>query len=198
MDKIPVVDIAALQERDMQQAVANAARLEAKVDTVALKVAFRTAADLNIPVRAKLRRFYEAADALCAAVLPYSACKQGCSHCCNMAVTLTTTEAELIGKHVGRKPKVPQVAPDVILTNQSKYRAVPCPFLKKGKCSIYEVRPLACRIHFNMADTAALCDTSIPATIPMLDNRGIDAVHFKAFRNDIWADIRDFFPIKPA
>jgi Fe-S-cluster containining protein len=181
----------------MRQAEANAARLDAKVDTIELKRAFKTAYDKKIPPRAKLMRFFEAADAYCAAILPYSACKQGCSHCCNIAAALTWTEAELIGKRIGRKPKVLTHKPDII-ANQTKYRGVPCPFLKKGKCSIYDIRPLACRIHFNMADTPALCDLSLPTTIPMINNDTIDKLHFHAFPGDMWADIRDFFPTKPA
>lgn len=197
MNKIPVRQLSELEDLAIEQATRNVVRLEAKVDTAALKLAFLKASELNIPPRAKLKRFFEAADAYCKAILPFSACTHGCSYCCNIAATLTSTEAELIGKHVGRKPKVMTERVDV-LANQKKYSGVPCPFLKKGRCSIYEVRPLACRVHFNLADTPELCDTTTVAEIPMIDNRAIDAVLFRAFRNDAWADIRDFFPTKPA
>lgn len=194
VNKIPVVQ---LSEETQRQAERNVARLDAKLDTRALKVAFMKVLELNIAPRAKMKRFFEAADALCEVVLPFSACTHGCSYCCNIAVTMTTTEAGIIGKHVGRKPKVLTDRPD-IMGNIMKYNSTPCPFLKRGKCSIYEVRPVACRVHFNMADTPEACDTSTPAQTPMLNNNAIDAILFRAYRDEIWGDIRDFFPAKPA
>lgn len=195
MELIPVELISALEDAAMEQGKKNVERLNSKVDTVALQENFWRGLDLKIPAKAKLNRILRSADKYCAAILPYSACKSGCSYCCNIAVTLTTTEAELIGKYIGRKPTIPSHRVDII-ANQRKYSGVPCPFLKKGKCSVYEVRPLACRIHFNLADTPELCNTATPADIPMLNNEKIDEAHFAAFRNDVWADIRDFFPNK--
>lgn len=195
MELIPIATISALEDAAMEQGRANVARLDSNVDTVALQENFWKGLDLKIPAKAKLNRILRAADKYCAAILPYSACKNGCSYCCNIAVTLTTTEAELIGKHVGRKPTIPAHRVD-IMANQKKYSGAPCPFLKQGRCSVYEVRPLACRIHFNMANSGELCDTNIRADIPMLNNELIDEAHFKAFRTEVWADMRDFFPAK--
>lgn len=193
LELIPTAQLSALEDADMAQAMANDARLNSRVDTVALKANFASGMELDIPPTAKLKRLLRAADKYCAAILPYSACRHGCSHCCNIAVTLTTTEAELIGRHIKVKPTIPTYRPDII-GNQKTYSGVPCPFLAKGKCSVYEVRPLACRVHFNMADTGNLCDTNIPATIPMIDNTQIDQIHFMLFSRDVWGDIREFFP----
>lgn len=193
MELIPVTAISALEEEAMAQGRVNVARLDSKVDTAALQSNFYKGLDPKLPAKARLNRILRAADKYCAAILPYTACKTGCSHCCNMAVTLTTTEAELIGKFIGTKPTIPKYRPD-IMGNQKKYSSVPCPFLKKGRCSIYEARPLACRVHVSMADSGDLCDTNIPASIPMLDTIKIDEAHFIAFRDDVWGDIREFFP----
>ncbi|MNL33134.1 hypothetical protein D3C87_1550280 [compost metagenome] len=111
---------------------------------------------------------------------------------------MTETEADILGKFVGRKPKKITQRVD-ILANIPKYNGVPCPFLKKGRCSVYEVRPLACRIHFNLADTPYFCNTDIPpgdSLVPQINNSEIDKAHFRAFGKEVWADIRDFFPTR--
>lgn len=193
MELIPVAQIAAFEEAAMAQAEANFARLDSKVDTVALQANFYKGLDPKAPPRARLNRILRAADKYLAAILPYTACTHNCSYCCNMAVTMTSTEAELIGKFIGRKVTIPARRTD-IMANQKKYSGVPCLFLKDGRCSVYEVRPLACRVHVNMADTPDVCDVKNPVQMPMLDTQKIDEAHFIAFRDDAWADIRDFFP----
>lgn len=69
-------------------------------------------------------------------------CKKGCNHCCHYQVLITKQEASLISEYTGVKPKIPKRARD-LFSNPD-----PCPFLKKGICSIYPVRPLACRGYF--------------------------------------------------
>lgn len=198
MELIPSVEIEALKDEAMRQATVNADRINAVVDFPKLEAAFNHALNLQIPPRAKMQRFWEAADKLCKAVTPFTACKNKCSYCCNIAATMTETEADILGKYVGRKPKKITKRVD-ILANIPKYSGVPCPFLKKGRCSVYEVRPLACRIHFNLADTPHFCNTDIPpgeSVVPQINNTEIDRAHFQAFGREVWADIRDFFPQK--
>lgn len=198
MELIPLADIEALKAEAMRQAQVNADRINSVVDFPKLEAAFNRALALKIPRRAKMQRFWEAADKMVEALTPYTACKNKCSYCCNIAATLTETEAEILGRHIGRKPKVLTKRVD-ILANIPKYSGVPCPFLEKGRCSVYEVRPLACRIHFNLADSPYFCNTAIPADqslVPQLNNTEIDRAHFEGFGKEVWADIRDFFPTK--
>lgn len=198
MELIPVEQLPALRAEALRQAEANSARINSKIDFTKFEAKFDRIAGLKIPAKAKTLQMWEVGAEISKAITPYVACKQGCSFCCNIATTITTTEAQIIGKHVGRKPQVFTKRVN-ILTNIPKYSGVPCPFLKEGRCSIYEVRPLACRIHFNLSDSPYFCNTSIPSKdsiVPQTNNDNIDAAHFKAFHNEIWADMRDFFPTK--
>lgn len=87
------------------------------------------------------------------------ACKAGCDHCCYQSVGVTPPEALAIFDHLKRtlsSPELTRVAAHVSKLHQqtrgmsAKERfspSHPCPFLEveAGRCSIYEVRPLACR-----------------------------------------------------
>lgn len=92
-------------------------------------------------------------------VAPVVPCKSGCNHCCKMAVTISSYEAELIGQAIGIKPRKHV---RIIVDKEeliSEYMNVPCPFLKNHKCAIYENRPLPCRTHYNISSYPVLCDT---------------------------------------
>jgi uncharacterized protein len=75
----------------------------------------------------------------------------------------------------------------------------PCHFLKDGSCSIYEFRPLNCRIHMNFDVDNYWClhenwhhpEAAIPKpTITALT----EAYHLLGDKRPVIADIRDFFP----
>ena len=84
-----------------------------------------------------------------AAVCPSSG---GCDHCCRVPVQVTALEVDYIQKMTGREA--------VNLLNISFLVAdnSPCPFLKKSMCSIYEFRPLNCRVFASM-DSVEHCKT---------------------------------------
>ncbi len=84
-------------------------------------------------------------------------CHSGCAHCCYQDVGVSAPEVFAIHEHL-RATRTPAELDDVI----SRIRAAdertrgmtsaerlspdnPCPFLVDERCSIYEVRPLACR-----------------------------------------------------
>jgi Fe-S-cluster containining protein len=87
------------------------------------------------------------------------ACRAGCDHCCYQIVGVTPPEALAIFDHLSRTAS--DAALDEISARISAARTRtrglssadrfspdhPCPFLEtsSGRCSIYEVRPLACR-----------------------------------------------------
>ena len=103
-----------------------------------------------------------------------------------------------MGENLGIKP--------VELTQSIKHELAeygshtPCPFLQQGECSIYEHRPLTCRMHMNFDRDNYWClhenwqkpDAEIPRpTIQPL----IDAYHMTISQvAPIMGDIRDFFP----
>ena len=88
-------------------------------------------------------------------------CKQGCHYCCNYHIYVTPIEIFSIVEEISKLPLdqinaieqsisgyVEQVkgmgAEKHIRTN------IPCSFLKDGACSIYSIRPLACRRHHSL------------------------------------------------
>jgi Fe-S-cluster containining protein len=97
------------------------------------------------------------------------ACKPGCDHCCHQVVGVTPPEALAIVEHLHRKldqAELARVAARVAdaharadgLTSAERFSpAHPCPFLDAGQCSIYEVRPLACR-GMNSRDAAGCAE----------------------------------------
>ncbi len=91
------------------------------------------------------------------------ACINKCSHCCYQAVFISKAEATEIAKFTGREmadvgvPLIESIG--LIEESREKYTTKPCPFLKDGSCSIYEVRPIACRVNINLSKQSSLCDT---------------------------------------
>jgi hypothetical protein len=99
------------------------------------------------------------------------ACHDGCAHCCYQAVGVSAPEAFAIYAHLRRTR-----SPEELDTTLRRVRAtddrtrgmppaqrlspdLPCPFLEAERCSIYEVRPLACRGK-NSLDAAA-CERTL-------------------------------------
>lgn len=88
-------------------------------------------------------------------------CKMGCSWCCYQAVFALTHEMLLIVNYI--RKNFDQKRINEILAKAKKKSALtkelskeellrfkhPCPLLKNGVCTIYPVRPLACRIYLS-------------------------------------------------
>lgn len=149
------------------------------------------------PPADNLIRLHEVRDAMAEITSTIAACRAGCSHCCHMAVGMSSSEAAKIGEHLGITPERPPMQLDRD-TSVEKYMNVPCPFLKKKHCTIYEVRPSACRTHYNVSDYPEVCDTvNFPGRdVPTLDMRPLWAAEglFVLQDGQTLADIREFFP----
>lgn len=126
----------------------------------------------------------------------FSACSGNCTHCCHIPVGLYETEARVIGKAIGREPERAQHDP--LLSERPYGYDRACPFLKEGRCSIYEHRPLACRLQLNLDVDDLLCelvpDASVP--VPLANTSAFHVLYAAACQDDTLADIRDFFPAK--
>lgn len=95
-------------------------------------------------------------------------CRPGCATCCTRSVNLTTAEGGLLvdflrqtGRSLSELPRDLAVLRPSLTTNglagsylagqeveeevESPWLFEPCFFLREGLCSIYEVRPFACR-----------------------------------------------------
>lgn len=91
--RIPLVPIPITREEATSQAQANLEiirKLKAFEDN-AVDFLWELRQD-NLP-KARMNRLKKAADKINSAVMPYSACKSGCSYCCNISAVITQTEA---------------------------------------------------------------------------------------------------------
>lgn len=90
---------------------------------------------------------------------PEIACHKGCATCCTLRVTATAPEILLIARYIRwaefpeihmnlakRVAKANQLTQGLDEAQRVKLRR-PCPFILRGVCVIYPVRPLACRGH---------------------------------------------------
>ncbi|MCO5340550.1 YkgJ family cysteine cluster protein [Delftia tsuruhatensis] len=88
-------------------------------------------------------------------------CQSGCHYCCHYHVTVSAAEAFAIAEHLRAIPggtgasllaKLAATAERVAHLTEAQYLVtnIPCAFLDGGHCTIYEVRPLACRGHHAM------------------------------------------------
>lgn len=153
----------------------------------------------NQSMRSKLRELWAIATFVGTLTEGSVACKRGCSHCCHCPVMITKEEAESVGQAIGRKPSSapPRLSSDHIEWGYHN----PCPFLgSDGACSIYESRPLECRLMWNVDVDDLLCQLRPPGgtRMPILDLRNIAATWVRAqWRAGIdvhFADIREWFP----
>lgn len=197
---IPVEQLPALRQQAEAQAHVNVNRLNAKTKLAGeLGDAAMEIAQLPLSQRIRYNKLVKLVDQAAVEILPFTACRKGCSHCCNIAVLMSDVEAQRIGEVIGRKPVKTGAFPADVPALQDKYFGVPCTFLKGGRCSIYAVRPLACRVHFNMADDPLFCSTAIApqnSLVPSLNLHGVDRALFVMTYGSLHADIRDFFPKK--
>ncbi|MEX3917855.1 YkgJ family cysteine cluster protein [Paraburkholderia sp. BR10872] len=119
------------------------------------------------PVAQKVIAFYRRMDARMGEATEPIACAAGCSYCCYYHVLVTGAEAITLAEHVDRLPEprrtevrkaIEQTATRVSAMAREEYLRtnVPCAFLNGGRCSVYSVRPTACR-GFHSRD-ASVCE----------------------------------------
>jgi len=168
---------------------------ELKASVVSLPQRIR---QMNVRISLKLQEVLRTADRIFAHAGQYAVCARGCGHCCHVHVPIADFEAQFIAERVGIKPVALQRS---IPHNRMEYSgATPCPFLKQGECSIYEARPLTCRMHLNFDIDPYWClheNWDKPgAAIPRPDITPLmEAYHALAGKaRPVVADIRDFFP----
>lgn len=87
----------------------------------------------------KLAVAYDYVDSFKPYLADKATCSKGCSHCCHMDVHITSLEAEMIALTLG----IPMRPGREMTTGHTSA----CPFLAEtGQCSVYELRPMACRM----------------------------------------------------
>lgn len=103
------------------------------------------------------------------------ACRAGCAFCCSVQVEVTAPEALQMAQQVRQWPDLEQAALVLRLQHQSSHHRgaaapaprLPCAFLADHRCSIYALRPSACRKAHSLS--VAACEAGA-ATIPQSVN----------------------------
>lgn len=154
--------------------------------------------DANASIRSKMTKLEALGNEIAQAIAPHAGCRRHCSSCCNISVSVSTMEAERIGQKINRAPyKIPHQSELEAL--QSEYFGVPCPFLSDGSCSIYEHRPLACRLHFTLDVDNYFCGIDLDPSSTLVPNvdltpfwigYGVLAIQARGSMGDF----RQFFP----
>lgn len=158
----------------------------------------------RVPLGQRYIRLREIADEVGARIAPVTPCAKGCSHCCYMAADVTRHEAQIIARFTGRKIAkqeeevldTPAAVREAIERTRARWTRVACTFLAPdGSCSVYEVRPLACRLHHSLEDDADRCDSfRYPGGIVASANLTALLVVIGDQLGPRWADIREWFP----
>lgn len=121
----------------------------------------------------KLQDLYEFMEEVYSIVSNVTPCKKGCNHCCHIQVSVSSLELEYMKKHDRKflRKFVPTISGS----------SSPCPFLSKGSCSIYEIRPYFCRRHVSITATPYWChpDRCHSITLPLLNFSEMDRVYFQ-------------------
>jgi uncharacterized protein len=151
------------------------------------------------------------AEKISLAVTPHTPCSKGCNHCCYMAVAVSAFEADMIGRYLGRdKQEAAAVPLDKYAVPGARehgfeaYTGVKCSLLgEDGKCTVYPVRPIACRTHHNLGHDETNClivtdkSEGLPTT-PSINLDGFLVFHAAVFfeGRQSFADIREWFPLQ--
>lgn len=161
----------------------------------------KLAADLrrvNARPMVRLARIRQSVETLFSYAHEFVACKKGCAYCCYQQIQISSLEAEYIREKTGIFPAKLSAAPSRDLQEFSGN--TPCPFLKQGACSIYEHRPIICRIHVSLDADNTWCrfeNWHVPgASVPKPTFHSIAEAFFELNQKSgsLVADIRDFFP----
>jgi Fe-S-cluster containining protein len=89
------------------------------------------------------------------------ACHKGCQWCCHQAVYANSYELHFLSEKIKKRFSPEKIskwleAAEAKFTSTSKMNEMevskyktPCPLLENGACSVYEARPMACRIYLS-------------------------------------------------
>lgn len=156
---------------------------------------------MNAKPMVKLARIRKSVETLFAYADGYVACRKGCAYCCHQAIDISRLEAEYIQEKTGirhAQVSIPQQRDPLGFAEKT-----PCPFLKQGVCSIYEYRPLICRIAVNLDSDPYWCEFEnwhkLGGSVPKPTFHSIYNAYTELNEKagSLMADIRDYFPAVP-
>lgn len=155
----------------------------------------------NAGFRVKRQKFIRLVEEVGMKLKPYQACRDGCDACCHLPTMIYEHEAKVMAEISGRPMQKVDFRPKIeALLSANNFVGRPCPFLVEHNCSIYEQRPLICRLHHSLADSPEYCrpDGSGRENVPMLDPDFAEvpytALVARYFPREPWGVIQEFFP----
>jgi Fe-S-cluster containining protein len=157
----------------------------------------------NSSLTVKRKKLYQLADSFNKAIAGSVACRVGCAHCCSMITLIYEHEAKAMAQASGRPMKQVKYKPRAaVLEASMKFFGLPCPFLQDDCCSIYEDRPIICRLHHSFNDNSSQCDMSRPrdemlgvsALNPDCIEQPYHALNLAFQPREPWGAVQDFFP----
>jgi Fe-S-cluster containining protein len=145
--------------------------------------------------RYKYIRLVELAERAAALMAPDVTCRKGCAHCCRIPVAISAWEAGQLAKFTGRTAH-PVPTPATREENIARFTGKPCPFLKDNLCTVYEVRPMVCRLFHSLEDDPELCDAGKHPghSIRRLNDDPFVHAWGWLLGDERTGDIREFFP----
>jgi Fe-S-cluster containining protein len=158
-------------------------------------------------IKHKIYWLRQMAETFADAVAAQAACSDACDGCCHQPVSVTLQEAEVISREIGVPLRTPTQWSTLPVM---KYAGQPCSFLQDSRCTIYQHRPMVCRLIFNMDADALLCQM-VPGArsqAPYADHSIYKELYIRAHLGKVksqedmqaalkslrMADLREFFP----
>jgi uncharacterized protein len=189
----PADDLTAAYRRRDEYSASLTHSLRESEDLIAKRMRLTNSSAIS-----KLTKIYALVDELGAAAKGFVACHNGCSSCCHMNVTISAVEAKQIETVTGKRRAVLSSSQT---HDTAEFSGQPCPFLRDASCSIYDVRPFACRKHVSFDTTSYWChpERSHLRELPLIRFEGAEAAFFEVTERNtkgIFGDIRDFFPVR--
>lgn len=124
--------------------------------------------------------------------LPEIACHKGCAACCTVRVVATAPEVLMAARYIRAADNILKqkgidlaqrlAEADAATRGNDKQQRVSlkrrCPYIDKGACVIYPVRPLACRGHASYdkracIEAAASRRSEVPYSVPHMNTRSL-------------------------
>lgn len=158
---------------------------------------------MNASFRVRHARLEQLADRVNAAIAPLAACRKGCHYCCSMVTLIYRFEAVRLAAITGRKMvELPYRSHEQVIHVNRLRPQQQCVFVKDGNCSVYEHRPMICRLHHSLANDAEPCRTLVPGHtngVMMYDPDFVEVPYHALVRatrpREPWGAITEFFPV---
>ncbi len=190
--------------KELHQAVR---RMNAIIETIpwiqAIEILTHNIIHMNASPARKLIKLTKLANKLNEALRPHYTCRKGCCSCCSMNTLIYRYEAVRLAEVTNRKMiELPFRSYHKVLSAGKLVYGKQCVFVVDGLCSVYEHRPMVCRLHHSFNASSKDCtvtgDISEVFHLAMFDPDYIETPYHHIVRTSMpkepWGGIREFFP----